>query len=114
MNDFITHITDDEIIKLYEPINQPISYLDFTKRYLLHKLKNHYRHQLIDKIGNDCWNLIVDYLKIDEKYFRREELRDLRGDSSKLRDLTGWEPEYTFESMLDEMIEYWLQHYKNK
>jgi GDPmannose 4,6-dehydratase len=55
-----------------------------------------------------------DYLKIDEKYFRPEELRDLRGDSSKLRDLTGWEPEYTFESMLDEMIEYWLQHYKNK
>ena len=55
-----------------------------------------------------------DYLKIDEKYFRPEELRDLKGDSSKLRDLTGWEPEYTFESMLDEMIEYWLQYYKNK
>jgi GDPmannose 4,6-dehydratase len=55
-----------------------------------------------------------DYLKIDEKYFRPEELRDLKGDSSKLRNLTGWEPEYTFESMLDEMIEYWLQHYKNK
>ena len=55
-----------------------------------------------------------DYLKIDEKYFRPEELRDLKGDSSKLRNLTGWEPEYTFESMLDEMIEYWLQYYKNK
>jgi GDPmannose 4,6-dehydratase len=55
-----------------------------------------------------------DYLKIDEKYFRPEELHDLKGDSSKLRDLTGWEPEYTFESMLDEMIEYWLQYYKNK
>lgn len=54
-----------------------------------------------------------DYIKIDEKYFRPEELHDLKGDSSKLRDLTGWKPEYTFESMLDEMIEYWLQHYTN-
>jgi nucleoside-diphosphate-sugar epimerase len=23
-----------------------------------------------------------------------------------------WKPEYTFESMLDEMIEYWLDYYE--
>lgn len=53
------------------------------------------------------------YVQIDEKYFRPEELRDLKGDSSKLRNLTGWKPEYTFESMLDEMIDFWLLHYTN-
>ena len=47
------------------------------------------------------------YVKQDEKYFRPEELDVLKGDSSKLRAL-GWEPKYTFETMLDEMIEYWL------
>ena len=47
------------------------------------------------------------YVKQDEKYFRPEELDVLKGDSSKLRTL-GWEPKYTFETMLDEMIEYWL------
>jgi mannitol-specific phosphotransferase system IIBC component len=26
--------------------------------------------------------------------------------------ITGWLPEYTFETMLDEMIEYWLDYYK--
>jgi nucleoside-diphosphate-sugar epimerase len=26
--------------------------------------------------------------------------------------MTGWRPNYTFESMLDEMIEYWLEYYK--
>jgi hypothetical protein len=37
-----------------------------------------------------------------------EELDDLKGDSSKLRNTTGWSPTYTFETMLDEMIEYWM------
>jgi GDPmannose 4,6-dehydratase len=48
------------------------------------------------------------YVKQDEKFYRPEELNDLKGDSKKLRELTNWSPKYTFESMLDEMIEYWL------
>ena len=52
------------------------------------------------------------YVTVDEKYLRPEELRDLKGDSSRLRDLTGWTPKYTFETMLDEMIDFWLDHYK--
>ena len=54
----------------------------------------------------------TDYVKFDEKFLRPEELNDLKGDSSKLKSLTGWEPKYTFETMLDEMIEYWLNFYK--
>jgi GDPmannose 4,6-dehydratase len=53
-----------------------------------------------------------DYVKLDEKFLRPEELHNLKGDSTKLTELTGWKPEYTFETMLDEMIEYWLDHYK--
>jgi GDPmannose 4,6-dehydratase len=49
-----------------------------------------------------------DHVEISEKHFRPEELRDLKGDCSKLKSVTGWNPKYTFESMLDEMIEYWL------
>ena len=54
------------------------------------------------------------YVTQDEKFLRPEELNDLKGDSSHLRSLTGWEPKYTFETMLDEMIEYWLDHYSSK
>jgi GDPmannose 4,6-dehydratase len=43
----------------------------------------------------------------DERYMRPYELDILKGDSSKLRKATGWKPEYTFESMIDEMIQYW-------
>jgi GDPmannose 4,6-dehydratase len=54
------------------------------------------------------------YVTQDEKFLRPEELNDLKGDSSHLRSLTGWKPKYTFETMLDEMIEYWLDHYSSK
>ncbi len=50
----------------------------------------------------------TNYIKQDEKFYRPEELNDLKGDSKKLRELTNWSPNYTFETMLDEMIEYWL------
>ena len=44
---------------------------------------------------------------LDMKYLRPEELTDLKGDPSKLMAATGWKPTYTFETMLNEMIEYW-------
>ena len=54
-----------------------------------------------------------DYVSQDDKFLRPEELHDLKGDASKLKQLTGWKPEYSFETMLDEMISYWLYKYKN-
>ena len=53
------------------------------------------------------------YVTMDEKYLRPEELDDLKGDSSLLRSVTGWSPKYTFESMLDEMIQYWIDYYSS-
>lgn len=47
-----------------------------------------------------------DFVKQDGKFLRPEELPYLKGDSSRIRAL-GWTPEYTFETMMDEMIEYW-------
>ncbi len=62
---------------------------------------------VFDKLDLDWKNYVVQ----DEKFLRPEELNDLKGDSSKLRKVTGWKPKYTFESMLDEMIDYWLDKY---
>ena len=41
-----------------------------------------------------------------------EELTDLKGDSTKMREVLGWEPDYTFETMIDEMIEHWVSELK--
>ena len=50
-----------------------------------------------------------DYVVQNPKYMRPEELKYLRGDSSKIRETLGWEPTYTFAYMLDEMIEHWME-----
>ena len=50
-----------------------------------------------------------DFVTVDPKYFRPQELDFLRGDSSEIRDKLGWEPEYTFESMVEEMVDYWME-----
>jgi GDPmannose 4,6-dehydratase len=55
-----------------------------------------------------------EYVSQDFKYLRPEELSYLKGDSDKLRKATGWTPKYNFETMLDEMIEYWMDYYTNK
>ena len=58
--------------------------------------------------------LKLDYKKYviqDERFMRAEELPYLRGDAGKLRETFGWEPEYTFEMLMDEMIEHWEKIY---
>jgi GDPmannose 4,6-dehydratase len=55
-----------------------------------------------------------DFVKQDKKYMRPEELQYLRGDSTKARETLGWSPTYTFETMLDEMIEHWDSQIKNQ
>ena len=54
-----------------------------------------------------------DYVTQDPKFLRPEELKDLKGDSTRLRKL-GWKPDYTFETMIDEMIEYWMNDFSWK
>ena len=49
-----------------------------------------------------------DYVVQNDKFLRPEELPYLKGDSTKIREL-GWKAEYTFESMMDEMIEHWTK-----
>ena len=58
---------------------------------------------VFSKLGMDY----RDYVVQNPKYMRPEELKYLKGDPSKANQILGWEPSYTFESMLDEMIERW-------
>ena len=58
---------------------------------------------VFSKLGMD-YNAFV---KQDNKFLRPEELPYLKGDPTRIKAL-GWAPEYTFETMMDEMIEYWM------
>lgn len=49
-----------------------------------------------------------DYVVQNQKFMRPEELKYLRGDSSEIRQKLGWTSKYTFETMIDEMIDHWM------
>jgi GDPmannose 4,6-dehydratase len=61
--------------------------------------------------------LNMDYTKYvvqDPKFCRPEELNYLCGDSSKVKKILNWNPSYTFEEMIKEMVDHWVSEYKNK
>jgi len=55
-----------------------------------------------------------DYVVQNPKYMRPQELKYLKGDSGDTFELLGWKPEYTFETLLDDMIDNWMNIYKDK
>jgi len=62
------------------------------------------------KLGLDYKNHVVQ----NPKYLRPEELPYLRGDSTKIRTELGWVPEYSFDALMDEMIEHWQAIYERQ
>ena len=52
-----------------------------------------------------------NYVTQDPKFMRPEDIQLLRGDATKLKTTFGWKPEYTFEKLMDEMIEHWVNIY---
>jgi GDPmannose 4,6-dehydratase len=52
-----------------------------------------------------------ELVKINEKYFRPSEVDSLIGDCTKAKNKLKWKPEYTFDSIIDEMIKEELKTY---
>jgi GDPmannose 4,6-dehydratase len=79
------------------------------KDYVLATGESRSVEELVDYVFKKLNLSKEKYLRLDKKYERPEELYYLKGDSSLARKELGWEPEYDFYSMIDEMIEYWLE-----
>lgn len=55
---------------------------------------------VFSKLGLDY----KQYIEFDPRYLRPAEVDALCGDATKIRTKLGWEPKYTFEQLVDEMI----------
>ena len=69
-------------------------------------------HSVLDMVKYVFAKLDLDYTKHvvqNEKFLRPEELKYLKGDSTKIRQTLGWKPEYTFQTLMDDMIEHNLK-----
>ena len=61
-----------------------------------------WRGEGVDEKGYDQnGNCIIE---IDPDYFRPTEVETLLGDATKAREKLGWQPEITFEQLVDEMV----------
>ena len=80
--------------------------------FVVSTMITHSVREMIDyvftKLGLDYRQYVVQ----DSEFMRPEELKYLKGDSTKMRTEFGWEPEYTFEALMDEMIEHWEKQIK--
>jgi GDPmannose 4,6-dehydratase len=45
-----------------------------------------------------------EYVKVDERFYRPAEVELLVGDAAKAREVLGWRPEHSFESLVKEMV----------
>ena len=56
----------------------------------------------VDEVAKDAQGRVI--VRVDPHYFRPTEVETLLGDASKARQQLGWEPETSFESLVDEMV----------
>ena len=53
-----------------------------------------------------------NHISQSEKFMRPEELKFLKGDASKIKKQLGWKADYSFENLIDEMIDFWEKNYE--
>jgi GDPmannose 4,6-dehydratase len=78
---------------------------DIPDNYIISSGKTYSIEYICDYVFT---KLGLDYTKYIKTDTHLPESLKLKGDSSKLKNL-GWAPEYTFESMLDKIIEYYYK-----
>ena len=42
-------------------------------------------------------------VRVDPKYYRPTEVEQLLGDATKAKTVLGWEPEYSFQDLVEDM-----------
>ena len=80
--------------------------------FVVSTMQTHSVREMVEYVFNNLNLNYEQYVTQNPKFLRPQELKYLKGDSTKIRTKLGWKPEYTFETMLDEMIKHWLNFYK--
>lgn len=73
--------------------------------YVISSDEMHSVQEFIEIVANKLDLDWQKYIKFDPKYLRPTEVDALCGDSSKIRSELGWKPTYSFDDLINEMIE---------
>lgn len=81
---------------------------DTADDFVVSTMKTHSVREMCDLVFNYLDLDYNDYIVQNPKFMRPEELPYLKGDSTKIRETLGWNPDYTFESMMYELCDHWM------
>jgi len=81
---------------------------DTADDFVVSTMETHSVRDMCDLVFNYLDLDYNDYIVQNPKFMRPEELPYLKGDSTKIRETLGWNPDYTFESMMYEMCDHWM------
>ena len=81
--------------------------------WIVSTMETHSVREMCELVFNRLDLDYKDYVVQNPKFLRPEELPYLKGDSTKIRTELGWKPKYTFEEMMQEMTDYWLDYFKH-
>ncbi|GAF90571.1 unnamed protein product, partial [marine sediment metagenome] len=45
-----------------------------------------------------------EYVQFNKRFLRPNEVPELKGDATKIRDVLGWKPKITYSELIDDMI----------
>jgi len=90
-DDFV--LATGEMRSVREFVNESASYFGFNIEW---------RGEGLDEVGF-CKNLNRVVVRVDPKYYRPTEVEQLLGDSTKAKTVLGWEPEYSFQDLVEDM-----------
>jgi len=78
--------------------NEPDDFVVATEEY--YSIQE-FAEKVFDRLNLD----INHHIKIKDKYFRPNEVPELRGDATKIRDVLGWKPKVSFNELIDMVID---------
>ena len=79
---------------------------DYPEDILISTGKAHSVRELCEVVFKELGLNYKDHIVINKRFFRPQELPYLQGDSRKGRKMLNWEPEFTFRTLLLDMMKH--------
>jgi GDPmannose 4,6-dehydratase len=77
--------------------------------YVLSTGETHSVHEFVEQAFSHAGLDWQEYVVIDEKFYRPAEIRELRGDPGRTKDLLGWQASVRFDELVHRMVEHDLE-----
>ena len=86
--------------------NESHSVREFIERsFKLRGIEINWKGTGKDEVGVDAKNPERILIRINPRYYRPSEVDNLLGDATKAEKMLGWKPEYSFQGLVEEMVE---------